>query len=214
MAKVRILYIEDDDIQRKTLASGLRSKGHSVSVATSGRTGLRLFNSKAFEVILCDLNMPEMDGLGVLENIRRKDPDIPFIILSAHGTVPLALKAIKKGATYFVLKPVEINQITITIEQIIEKTKLQKKMQDSQNILQMVAGIAHEINTPIGAVSSMYDTLSRTLRNLQGVLESKFPTEYEQLPELKSTFKIIQDSNHVIKSGTERVTTKERGQST
>lgn len=214
MAKVRILYIEDDDIQRKTLASGLRSKGHSVSVATSGRTGLRLFNSKAFEVILCDLNMPEMDGLGVLENIRRKDPDIPFIILSAHGTVPLAVKTIKKGATYFVLKPVEINQITITIEQIIEKTKLQKKLQDSQNILQMVAGIAHEINTPIGAVSSMYDTLSRTLRNLQGVLESKFPTEYEQLPELKSTFKIIHDSNHVIKSGTERVTTKERGQST
>ena len=127
MAKVRVLYIEDNDIQRKTLASGLRSKGHSVSVATSGRTGLRLFNSKAFEVILCDLNMPEMDGLGVLENIRRKDPDIPFIILSAHGTVPLAVKAIKKGANYFVLKPVEINQITITIEQIIEKTKLQKK---------------------------------------------------------------------------------------
>ncbi|MEE9501509.1 MAG: PAS domain S-box protein [Candidatus Aminicenantaceae bacterium] len=139
MVKVRVLYIEDNDIQRKTLASGLRSKGHSVSVATSGRTGLRLFNSKAFEVILCDLNMPEMDGLGVLENIRRKDPDIPFIILSAHGTVPLAVKAIKKGANYFVLKPVEINQITITIEQIIEKTKLQKKMQDSQNTLQMVA---------------------------------------------------------------------------
>lgn len=139
MSQVRILYIEDDDIQRRTLARGLRSNGYSVSVATSGRTGLRLFNSKAFEMILCDLNMPEMDGLGVLENIRRKDPEIPFIILSAHGTTPLAVKAIKKGANYFVLKPVEINQITNTIEQIIEKTTLQKKLEDSHHTLQMVA---------------------------------------------------------------------------
>ncbi|MGB3861420.1 MAG: response regulator, partial [Candidatus Aminicenantaceae bacterium] len=139
MTKAKILYIEDNDTQRRTLASGLRTKGYSVSVATSGRTGLRLFNSKEFDVILCDLNMPEMDGLGVLGNIRRKDLDIPFIILSSHGTIPLALKAIKKGANYFVLKPVEINQITITIEQIIEKTKLQKKMQDSHHTLQMVA---------------------------------------------------------------------------
>ncbi|MGB6865357.1 MAG: response regulator, partial [Candidatus Aminicenantaceae bacterium] len=139
MTKAKILYIEDNDTQRRTLASGLRTKGYSVSVATSGRTGLRLFNSKEFDVILCDLNMPEMDGLGVLGNIRRKDLDIPFIILSSHGSIPMAVKAIKKGADYFVLKPVEINQITITIEQIIEKTKLQKKMQDSHHTLQMVA---------------------------------------------------------------------------
>jgi len=70
----------------------------------------------------------------------------------------------------------------------------------------LVAGIAHEINTPIGAVSSMYDTLSRTLRNLHDVLRAKLSTEYEQLPELKSAFKVIQDSNQVIKSGTDRVT--------
>ncbi|MGB6338987.1 MAG: response regulator, partial [Candidatus Aminicenantaceae bacterium] len=89
MTKAKILYIEDNDTQRRTLASGLRTKGYSVSVATSGRTGLRLFNSKAFDVILCDLNMPEMDGLGVLGNIRRKDLDIPFIILSSHGSIPM-----------------------------------------------------------------------------------------------------------------------------
>jgi len=139
MTKARVLYIEDDDTQRKTIASDLRSKEYRVSVSKSGRTGLRLFNSKAFEVILCDLNMPEMDGLEVLENIRSKDPDIPFVILSAHGTIPLAVKAIKKGANYFILKPVEINQIAITIEQILEKTRLQKKLEDSHHTLQMVA---------------------------------------------------------------------------
>jgi PAS domain S-box-containing protein len=83
-------------------------------------------------------------------------------------------------------------------------------MDDKGDVLSYIgvahAGIAHEINTPIGAVSSMYDTLSRTLRNLHEVLRVKLSTEYEQLPELKSTFKVIQDANQVIKSGTDRVT--------
>jgi two-component system NtrC family sensor kinase len=69
----------------------------------------------------------------------------------------------------------------------------------------LVAGIAHEINTPIGAVSSMHDTLFRTLERLKSIIESKFNKKYEQLPGLKSTFKIIDDSNKVVRSGTERV---------
>jgi PAS domain S-box-containing protein len=69
----------------------------------------------------------------------------------------------------------------------------------------LVAGIAHEINTPIGAVSSMYDTLSRTLEKLKDILKQKLDHELAQLPHLKSTFQVIDDSNRVIKSGTERV---------
>lgn len=69
----------------------------------------------------------------------------------------------------------------------------------------LVAGIAHEINTPIGAVASMHDTLFRTLRKLKSTIESKYPHDVEQHPEIKSTFKIIEDSNKVIYSGTERV---------
>jgi signal transduction histidine kinase len=69
----------------------------------------------------------------------------------------------------------------------------------------LVAGIAHEINTPIGAVSSMHDTLFRTLERLKSIIESQFRKKYEQLPRLKSTFKIIDDSNKVVRSGTKRV---------
>jgi two-component system NtrC family sensor kinase len=193
MTEVRILYIEDNDIQRRRLAQSLRSKGYSVSSATSGRTGLRLFNNKSFEVILCDLNMPDLDGLGVLENIRSKNPDIPFIILSAHGTIPLAVKAIKKGANYFVLKPVEINQITITIEQIIEKAKIQKKLEDSQRTLQMVAenvpDIIYSLN-PEGEFISISPSA-------EIVLEYK-PSEFIG----KSVFKIIHpdDREQVMQS--------------
>jgi PAS domain S-box-containing protein len=69
----------------------------------------------------------------------------------------------------------------------------------------LVAGIAHEINTPVGAVSSMYDTLSRTLEKLDEIIKSEFPPDFKQLPRVKSIFKILDDSNMVIRSGTERV---------
>lgn len=139
MEKRKILYIEDEANQRRTLSSQLRTKGYSVTAAASGQSGLRLFKSRNFDVILCDLNMPKINGLDVLDEIRLKKRDIPFIILSAHGTASLAAKAIKKGADYFVLKPIEINQIVITIEQTIEKTKLRGKLRASQDALRIVS---------------------------------------------------------------------------
>lgn len=70
---------------------------------------------------------------------------------------------------------------------------------------QLVAGIAHEINTPIGAVSSMHDTLFRTLGKMRAIIESEMPPDCKQIPKLESIFKLIDDSDHVIKSGTDRV---------
>ena len=99
MKKARVLYIEADEIRRKALTTGLRSKGYSVSAASSGETGLRVFNAKTFDVILCNLKLQGMDGISILENIRLEDPNIPFIMLSAHGTASQAVKAIRKGVT-------------------------------------------------------------------------------------------------------------------
>jgi PAS domain S-box-containing protein len=138
MERVRLLYIEDDDQQRKSLASQLRSMGFKVTTAKSGQSGLRLFKSRTCDAILCDLNMPEMNGLEVLDEVRQKDQDMPFIILTAHGTVPLAVKSIKKGADHFILKPLEINEITITINRAIEKAKLEQKLKESESALRMV----------------------------------------------------------------------------
>jgi len=74
----------------------------------------------------------------VLEEIRCKDPDLPFIIFTAIGTVTQAKKAIKRGANYFVLKPKEAHEIIMIIEQVIQKTKLQKEFKHSQGIMQLM----------------------------------------------------------------------------
>ncbi|UCF04701.1 MAG: PAS domain S-box protein [bacterium] len=138
MEKIKLLYIEDDDGQRKALATQLRAKGFDVTVAKSGRSGLSLFSKRSFTAILCDLNMPGMGGDEVLEQVRKKDRSIPFILLSAHGTVSLAVKAIKRGANHFILKPPEIDKIDITIRQALETRRLREKLEDSEATLRLV----------------------------------------------------------------------------
>ena len=138
MKKARILYIDSDEIQRKAVTNELRSKGYNISAAASGETGIRMFNAKTFDVILCNYRLAKTDGLRILEKIRLDNPEIPFVLLSEKRSVSLAVKAIKKGAHHFASKPIDSNQIAITIEQIIEKSKLEKKRQESQANLQNV----------------------------------------------------------------------------
>jgi len=78
MADVKLLYIEDDLEQRQNMAASLEERGFAVSTASSGKEGLELLPSDRPSLVLCDLNMPEMDGLAVLEQVQRLDPDLPF----------------------------------------------------------------------------------------------------------------------------------------
>ena len=138
MKHLRVLFIEDDADQRRSLAKDLRSKGFKVTAARSGKTGLSYFKKRTFDIILCDLHMEELDGLDVLDRVRELDPDIPFIITTAHGAVSQAVKAIKRGAHHFILKPLEVNEIVLTIRQTIEQAELKRKLNESQAALRMV----------------------------------------------------------------------------
>jgi PAS domain S-box-containing protein len=116
--------------------------------------------------------MPKMDGLEVLQKIRHQDPDIPFIILSARGTVSMAVKAIKKGADHFVLKPAEINQLAITIEQTIEKTKLKKKLKDSQDAFRIASENVPDIIYSLGPKGD-FISLSPSIKTSMGYKPSE-----------------------------------------
>jgi signal transduction histidine kinase len=101
-------------------------------------------------------------------------------------------------------KNLELEDTLNKLEQMQEQLIVQEKM---ASLGSLVAGIAHEINTPIGAVSSMYDTLSRTFVKMKSVIEKSFPDEFQKSSQIQSIFKGIEDANKVIRSGTERVTT-------
>lgn len=138
MEKIRVLYIEDDRSQRRELTRQLRQKGFSVRSAVSGQSGLKFLKTGVFDIILCDLNMPEMGGLTVLRHVKKTAPELPVIILTAHGTIPKAVKTISQGAYNFVLKPVDIKEIDTSINQAYKNAVMQKRLRQSESMLKMI----------------------------------------------------------------------------
>jgi len=120
----KILIIDDEKSIRNTLKEILEYEGHVVNDAPDGIEGLALAFAEKFDIILCDIKMAKMDGIEVLEKILEKNPDIPVIMISGHGTIETAVEAIKKGAYDFISKPLDLNRMLITLRNAMEKTNL------------------------------------------------------------------------------------------
>jgi PAS domain S-box-containing protein len=126
MKNRKVLYIEDDANQRSEMEEKLRSKGYLIRTSPSGEIGIKNAKSYHPDVILCDFNLPDINGLEVLYRLKKRNIEIPVIILTAHGSIPLAVKAIKEGAYDFIIKPYQIDEIETTIEQAIENRRVIK----------------------------------------------------------------------------------------
>jgi two-component system NtrC family sensor kinase len=124
MKSASILYIEDNDQDREQLTSLLVSRGYAVRTAATGQDGLGAIASETPDVIVCDLNMPGLNGIEVLSRSRAIAPEVPFLILSGTGTIPRAVEAIKEGADDFIRKPVDINELLLSIENALERRHL------------------------------------------------------------------------------------------
>src|SRR5687767_10928818 len=97
----KILIIDDERGIRSTLKEILEYENYAVDQAEDGEKGLELMSKTKYDVVLCDIKMPNMDGIEVLEKAQELAPDVPFIMISAHGTIETALEATKKGAYDF-----------------------------------------------------------------------------------------------------------------
>ncbi len=135
MGGTKLLYIEDDAEQRESLATSLRERGFEIDTAASGEVGLDLLDGERHELVVCDLNMPGMDGLAVLAKVQARYPDMPLVLLTAHPSIPLAVKAIMEGAQRFLIKPVALDEMEITIYQALEYAKLRRWQRQSEEQL-------------------------------------------------------------------------------
>jgi two-component system nitrogen regulation response regulator NtrX len=120
----KILIIDDERAIRSTLSEILQHEGYKVELAENGEEGLAKFNSTVFDVVLCDIKMPKMDGMEFLEKSRQANPDVPLIMISGHGTIETAVEAVKKGAFDYISKPPDLNRLLITLRNAMDKTHL------------------------------------------------------------------------------------------
>jgi two-component system, NtrC family, nitrogen regulation response regulator NtrX len=120
----KILVIEDDAKIRAILKEILQDKNHDVDEAPDGLEGYRKLEQGIYDLCICDIKMPKMDGLEVLEKSKTEGITTNFVVISAHGNIDIAVEAVKKGAFDFLQKPFDLGRLEITLRNALDKTTL------------------------------------------------------------------------------------------
>lgn len=120
----KILIIDDEKVIRATLKEILEYEKYEISEAQDGEQGLKMIQEQEYDLVLCDVKMPKMDGLEVLEKVAEMDKQPQFIMISAHGTIETAVEATKKGAFDFIPKPPDLNRLLLTVRNALDKKNL------------------------------------------------------------------------------------------
>jgi two-component system nitrogen regulation response regulator NtrX len=161
----RILTIDDEKAIRFALKDILELEGYQVDQAEDGPTGLDLLIQQKYDVVLCDIKMPRMDGLEVLERAQKIAPDAAFIMLSAHGNIELAVEATKKGAFDFLPKPPDLNRLLVTVRNALDRSKLVTETKTLKKKLAVSTGKGSEMigtSAELGAVRKAIDKVAPT----------------------------------------------------
>ncbi|MCH8873466.1 response regulator [candidate division KSB1 bacterium] len=162
MAEVKrnILVVDDEEVIRNICLRSLEKKGYNVGLAENGINALDRIREGIYEIVFTDIKMPMMDGMELLETIKRDFPHLEVVVMTAFATIESAIDAMKKGAYDFILKPIKPDQIRVVAEKCIEKVQLGKenkalrlanqKLLDLQEMKDKFMAItSHELRTPV-----------------------------------------------------------------
>lgn len=158
---MKVLIIDDERSIRNTLKEILEFEGHEISLAADGKEGLEMALAGNFDVIFCDIKMPGMDGVEVLEKLVENGVDSSVVMISGHGSIDTAVECIKKGAFDFIQKPLDLNRILITLKNATDKTTLIK---ETKVLKKKVAGIPEIVgeSASIVKIKEMIDRVAGT----------------------------------------------------
>ncbi|MBT7087129.1 MAG: sigma-54-dependent Fis family transcriptional regulator, partial [Desulfobacterales bacterium] len=155
-----ILLIDDDKNLRRVTEYNLTSKGFKVVTAATGKEGLRIFKSKTPDLVVTDVKLDDISGLELLEEIKKESPETPVIVITAFGSIEMAVQAMQKGAYTFITKPFDRDTLRLSCIKALELKSLRSRnrfLSDEINRLSGTEGI-------ISASSAMRELLDTTLR--------------------------------------------------
>jgi DNA-binding NtrC family response regulator len=158
----KILVIDDEKSIRNTLKEILEYEKFEVTLSENGIEGVEIFKDNVFDAVLCDIKMPEMDGIEVLEQLFEVNAEIPVIMISGHGNIDTAVESIKKGAFDFIEKPLDLNRLLITIRNAMDRSSL-----------------ITETKVLKKKISSQYEMIgeSEAIQNIHNIIEKVAPTD-------------------------------------
>jgi two-component system nitrogen regulation response regulator NtrX len=164
----KILVIDDERPIRRTLCEILEFEKFEVDQAENGEDGLKMAQENEYDVILCDIKMPKMDGMEVLEKIKELDYDSTIVMISGHGTIDTAVDALKKGAFDYLPKPPDLNRLLVTVrnamnkKELVQETKVLKKKLNKVKSANII-GESQAIKTVINIIDKVAATDARVL---------------------------------------------------
>jgi len=159
----RILVVDDDAGMRETLEAVLKSDGYDVSVASNGEEALSAIRSTGFDLMLLDNKMPDHLGTDLIPMIKQISPDTVVIIMTAFGTIKTAVESVKKGAFNFITKPFELDEVRLSIKQVIEMQKLARentelrRMLKENVVLKDIVGTSPKIQAVFEVIKKVVD---------------------------------------------------------
>ena len=164
----KILIIDDERAIRSTLKEILEFEKYKVDDTENGINGLKLASENNYDIIFCDIKMPKMDGLEFLEKKQEKEIDCPVIMISGHGNIETAVKALKNGAYDYIEKPLDLNRVLTSLRNAIsnnvivkENITLKKKIKSKENTI--IIGESKEIKTVKEIINKVASTDARVL---------------------------------------------------
>lgn len=128
----RILIVDDEEVIRQIISWTLRKAGFDVTAATEGSEALRLLNSSTYDLVYLDIHMPEMNGLEILEEIRKRHPDFPVVLFTGEASLNTAIQAVRLGANDYLIKPVDPEILIARTRVILEERALEKRKREIQ----------------------------------------------------------------------------------
>jgi DNA-binding NtrC family response regulator len=156
-----ILIIDDEKSIRKTLTEILTYEGYKIDEAADGEEGLKKFREKNYDLVLCDIKMPKLDGIEFLEKAKQINVDVPIIVISGHGNIETAVEAVKKGAYDYIAKPPDLNRMLITLRNAMDKNTLVAETKVLKRKVSKVQEIIGE-SAPIKKIKETIDKIAPT----------------------------------------------------